>query len=151
MILHAAHDSAIAGHIGTAKTVELISRHYYWPTMNTDIRTYVLSCHACQSNKPSNAAPIGLRQLIPTPDRRWDVVTMDLITQLPKTKNGYDAIVVFVDKFSKMAHYAPTTTTVSAPQLASIFWKEVVRHHGIPSAIISDRDPRFTSNFWRAL
>jgi hypothetical protein len=150
-LLQEAHDSPIAGHVGTAKTTELLSRTYYWPTMNADIRSYVLSCPACQANKPSNASPMGLLQPIPTPDKRWDVVTMDLITQLPRTRNGHDAIVVFVDKLSKMAHYAATTTTVSAPQLASIFWKEIVRHHGIPSAIISDRDPRFTSHFWRAL
>ena len=150
-LLHEAHDNNISGHVGTAKTVELLSRNYYWPTMHTDVRKYVLSCSACQANKASNALPMGLLQPIPTPERRWDVVTMDLITQLPRTRNGHDAIVVFVDKYSKMAHYTATTTTVSAPQLASLFWKEVVRYHGIPSAIISDRDPRFTSHFWRAL
>jgi transposase InsO family protein len=150
-LLHEAHDNNISGHVGTAKTVELLSRTYYWPTLHTDVRTYVLSCPACQANKANNALPMGLLQPIPTPERRWDVVTMDLITQLPRTRNGHDAIAVFVDKYSKMAHYASTTTTVSAPQLASLFWKEIVRHHGIPSAIISDRDPRFTSHFWRAL
>ena len=150
-LLREFHDAPISGHVGTAKTTELVSRSYYWPSMYTDIRNYVLSCSACQANKPSNAAPMGLLQPIDAPDRRWDTVTMDLITQLPRTKDGHDAIVVFVDKFSKMAHYAATTTTVTAPQLASIFWREIVRHHGIPSSIISDRDPRFTSNFWRAL
>ena len=150
-LLHEAHDSAVSGHVGTAKTIELLSRNYYWPTLQRDARNYVLSCHACQSNKPSNATPMGLLQPIPTPERRWDTVTMDLITQLPKTKHGHDAIVVFVDKFSKMAHYVATTTTVTAPQLASLFWREVVRHHGLPSSIISDRDPRFTSHFWKAL
>ena len=76
---------------------------------------------------------------------------MDLITQLPKSKSGKDAIVVFVDKLTKMVHYAATTTTVSASQLASIFFREVVRLHGIPSSILSDRDPRFTGKFWRNL
>ncbi|MCW2743449.1 MAG: uncharacterized protein JWR45_3871 [Blastococcus sp.] len=150
-LLHEAHDNSISGHVGVAKTVELLSRNYYWPTLHSDVRSYVLSCSACQANKPTNTLPSGLLQPIPIPERRWDVVTMDLITQLPRTRNGHDAIVVFVDKYSKMAHYAATTTTVSAPQLASLFWKEVVRHHGIPSTIISDRDPRFTSHFWRAL
>ena len=76
---------------------------------------------------------------------------MDLITQLPRTAAGHDAIVVFVDKLSKMVHYAPTTTTVTAPQLARLFFDVVVRHHGVPVSIVSDRDARFTSLFWRAL
>ena len=76
---------------------------------------------------------------------------MDLITQLPRSRAGNDAIVVFVDKLTKMVHYAATTTDVSAPKLARIFFEQVVRHHGLPSSILSDRDPRFTGNFWRAL
>ncbi len=119
--------------------------------MNAAIKDYVTSCLACQQNKPSNALPIGLLHPLPVPEHRWQVVTMDLITQLPRTTSGHDAIVVFVDKYSKMVHYAPTTTTVTAPQLAKLFFQHVVRHHGVPTAIVSDRDPRFTSNFWRAL
>jgi hypothetical protein len=77
---------------------------------------------------------------------------MDLITGLPITRHGqHDAIVVFVDKLSKMVHYAPCTTTIDAPALAKIFFREVVRLHGVPEIIISDRDPRFTSHFWTAL
>jgi transposase InsO family protein len=76
---------------------------------------------------------------------------MDLITQLPHTKAGNDAIVVVVDKYSKMLHCIPTTTTVTARQLAKLFFNEIVRLHGVPSSIISDRDPRFTSSFWQQL
>ena len=76
---------------------------------------------------------------------------MDLITQLPRTRTGYDAIFVVVDKYSKMIHCIPTTTTVTAPQLANLFFREIVRHHGLPTSIISDRDPRFTSSFWSEL
>ena len=76
---------------------------------------------------------------------------MDLITGLPSTKEGHDAIVVFVDRLTKMVHAIPTTTTVDARQLADIFFKEIFRLHGLPKAIISDRDPRFTSIFWRSL
>ena len=78
-------------------------------------------------------------------------MTTDLITQLPPTRWGKDAIVVFVDKLTKMAHFTATTTTVAGPQLADIFMHEVVRLHGVPSVIVSDRDPRFTGGFWRAL
>jgi hypothetical protein len=94
---------------------------------------------------------MGTLQPLPIPERPWQVVTMDLITQLPSTKNGHDAIVVFVDKLTKMALYAATTTNVTALELAHLFFKEVVRHHGLPESIISDRDPRFNSIFWKAL
>jgi hypothetical protein len=89
-------------------------------------------------------------QPLPIPTRPWQQVSMDLITQLPRSRSGNDAIVVFVDKLTKLVHYAATTTTVSAPQLATIFMREVVRLHGVPESILSDRDPRFTSHFWRA-
>lgn len=150
-LLNEAHDAAISGHVGMSKTLELLSRNYYWPKMKEDVTHYVKSCYKCQSNKPNNRYPLGLLQSIPVPEKAWEQVSMDLITQLPKTKEGYDAIVVFVDKFTKMVHIAPTTTTVTAPQLARIFFREVVRLHGVPKSIISDRDPRFTSNFWKCL
>ena len=88
---------------------------------------------------------------LPTPSKRWEQVTMDRITQLPITDKGYDSIVVWVDKLSKKAIYAPTQTTITAPELASLMYREVVRHHGVPKSIISDRDPLFTSHFWRSL
>ena len=76
---------------------------------------------------------------------------MDLITQLPKTKDGHDAIVVFVDRLSKMVHFQPTVTSASAPDIAKIFFNTIFRLHGMPTAIISDRDSRFTSLFWKSL
>ena len=76
---------------------------------------------------------------------------MDLIVSLPKTKNGYDAIFVVVDRLTKMMHAIPITTNINAPQLAHVFFKEMYRLHGIPKVIVSDRDPRFTSIFWRSL
>ena len=76
---------------------------------------------------------------------------MDFIVQLPKTKAGFDAIVVFVDIFSKMVHFAPTKTTASAPDTARLFFDHIVRLHGLPKSIISDRDAKFTSRFWKSL
>lgn len=145
------HDTPTSGHLGTGKTMERVSRFFYWPGMHADIRRYVSTCLTCQANKPSTQLPMGKLQPLPIPERPWQVVTMDLITQLPRTKNGHDAIVVFVDKLTKMAHYAATTTNVTALELSQIFFKEVVRYHGLPESIVSDRDPRFTSIFWKAL
>lgn len=150
-ILYEHHDAVTAGHCGIFKTSELVSRYFYWPNMQEDIKKYIGSCLPCQSNKPSNQAPMGLLQPLPIPEKKWSQVSMDLITQLPKSRSGFDAIFVVVDKLTKMVHFIPTTTNVNAPQLAHIFFKEVVRLHGLPSSIVSDRDARFTSKFWRAL
>jgi hypothetical protein len=150
-LLEEAHDIPISGHVGIAKTIDLLSRTYYWPKLHEDVKEYITSCLPCQSNKARNSALAGLAQPIEPPVRRWDQVSMDLITQLPKTSTGYDAILVVVDKYSKMLHIIPTTTTVTAPDLAKLFFKEIIRLHGIPSSIISDRDPRFTSSFWQQI
>ena len=149
-ILHECHDAPTGGHLGKDKTIEQVKRRFYWPRMDEEIQTYVTGCDACQRNKPSQQAKIGLMQPLPIPERPWQQVSMDLITQLPRSKKGNDAIVVFVDKLTKMVHYVATTTTVTAPQLATLFMHEVVRLHGVPDSILSDRDPRFTAHFWRA-
>ena len=149
-IMHECHDATMSGHLGTAKTLERCTRSFYWPRMHDEVRTYVQSCMACrqqtQQSTPSRSVAI-LTDSRPSLQQ----VTMDLITQLPKTERGYDAVVVFVDKLSKMIHIAPAHTTVSAPDLARIMIHEVVRLHGVPESIVSDRDLRFTSMFWRSL
>jgi hypothetical protein len=150
-ILHECHDIPTSGHLGTAKTLELVKRQFYWNAMDKDVKEYVTTCLQCQRNKPSNQAPIGLLRPLPIPERPWSSVSMDLITQLPRTPNGYDAIFVVVCRFTKMVHYIPCVTAVTAPQLSKLFFREVVRHHGMPLSIVSDRDPRFTSLFWQGL
>ena len=150
-ILHECHDIPTSGHLGTAKTLELVKRQFYWNAMDKEVKEYVTSCLQCQRDKPSNQAPIGLLQPLPIPERPWSSVSMDLITQLPRTVNGFDAIFVVVCRFTKMVHYIPCVTAATAPQLAKLFFREVVRHHGMPLSIVSDRDPRFTSLFWQGL
>lgn len=151
IIFQECHDVPLSGHLGTAKTIERVERRFTWPRMHDEIRRYVATCVSCQQNKPSSQLPIGLLQPLPIPDRPWQTVSMDLITALPRTKSGHDAIVVFVDKLTKWATYVPTTTNVDAPTLAHLFFQHIVRLRGVPSYIISDRDPRFTSIFWRSL
>ena len=151
LIIQACHDEITAAHVGVTKTIELISRTFYWKLLHKEVKEYVTTCTLCQRNKSNNQAPLGLLQSIQTPAKRWDTVTLDLITSLPMTKSGNDCIVVFVDKFSKMAHYVATTTNITAPKLATLFIQNVVRLHGLPNNLISDRDSRFTSNFWRSL
>jgi hypothetical protein len=150
-ILVECHDTPVSGHLGEWKTLAKVARHCYWPNMRATVQEYLRSCDSCQRNKATHQLPQGLLQALEIPNTRWDTVTMDLITQLPRTSSGNDAIVVLVDKFSKMVHYVATTTTVTAEKLAEIFLNNVVKYHGIPKNLVSDRDPRFTSKFWQCL
>jgi hypothetical protein len=147
-----AHDIAISGHLGRTKTLERLTRAFYWPNMHRVVAEYVRTCPSCQVNKPSNQQPLGLLYSLPVPQRRWDSVSLDLVTGLPKTAAGHDAIVVFVDRLTKMIRIVPTQQTVTAEGTARLFFDHVFRHgHGVPSTLVSDRDPRFTSQFWQAL
>ena len=115
------------------------------------MRKYVSACASCQAQKPRATAKPGLLQPLPVPDTRWQSVSMDLMVELAKSESGNDAVVVFVDRLSKRVHLAPCTTTITAPQLARVFVKDVFRLHGVPKVLVCDRDPKFVSEFWRAL
>ena len=145
------HDTTLAGHLGMDKTLACLARNYFWPRMKQDVHDYVRTCPCCQFNKGRNRKPGGLLQPLPVPERRWECVTMDFITNLPKTAAGYDAILTCVDKLTKMVHLAPTRTTATAPDTAQLYFSTITRLHGLQSSIISDRDPKFTSKFWEAL
>jgi hypothetical protein len=94
---------------------------------------------------------MGLLQLLPIPDRKWEVITMDFITGLPRTNKKHDSIMVVVEKLTEASHFVPVKTTHTMTNIAEIFMKEIVRLHGIPRTIVSDKDTKFTSNFWRGL
>lgn len=150
-LLYELHDSPTAGHFGADKTYQELRRSYYWPEMQQIVREYVTTCNKCQGNKAVHRKRYGKMRSLPIPRKRWEDISMDLITGLPVTAAGHDAIVVFVDRMSKMVHAVPTTKTVSAEQLADIFINTVFLHHGLPKTIVSDRDPRFTSDFWQCI
>ena len=145
------HDAEIAGHQGFERTYERIHQNYYWPRMTTNIKEYIRSCDSCQRVKASQKRPAGLLQPMPIPEAKWESVSMDFITHLLTTSNGNDAIVVFVDMLTKMAHFVAMKTTDSAPTVARLFFDHVFRLHGLPKRIVSDRDARFTSRFWKSL
>jgi hypothetical protein len=151
VLMREVHDVKIGGHVGMNKTLEILKRKFYWPKMQYHVQRYIASCQKCQENKNSNTSPIGLLSPLPIPNKKWEVVSIDFITFLPMTKNKYDAIMVVVDKLTKMVHYIPCTSDINAVQVARLFFNHIVRHHGIPSTIISDRDSKFTSLFWKEL
>jgi len=144
------HDNS--GHIGVQKTHELISRQVYWKNLYDDIVEYVKQCIPCQRNKPSNQHPHGLLQPLEIPEAPWQSVSMDFITGLPKTRSiGYDCLLTITDRLTKMIHLIPTFTTATAKDIATQFLRHVVRYHGLPQSIVSDRDTKFSSNFWQSI
>jgi hypothetical protein len=150
-VLAECHDTPYAGHVGRTKTLHNVRKNFWWPGVAQDVRRFVKSCDSCQRVKPNNRHPIGLLQPLPVPGDTWDSVSMDLVVSLPQTAAGFTAIAVFVDRLSKMVHLAPCRDDTTAEQFADIFVQHVFRSHGLPTQIVSDRDPRFTSKFWRAL
>jgi hypothetical protein len=119
--------------------------------MYNDVEKYVKSCDKCQRNKVINDKPTGLLQPLPVPTRPWESISLDFVTHLPITSTGMDAIMVVVDRFSKQAHFIPTTSKADAATTARLFLTNVYRLHGLPRSIVSDRDPKFTSRFWKTL
>ena len=145
------HRAAYSGHFGVDKTYAKLREDFWWPRMRQTVRQLLRSCHECQVVAPRTDAKYGLLKPLEIPDKCWEQVTLDLITGLPESARGNDSCVVFVDRLSKMVHYAPCSKTVDAPGMARLFVNEVVRLHGWPRVVISDRDPRFDSDFWRAV
>ncbi|KAF1336548.1 reverse transcriptase, partial [Globisporangium splendens] len=149
-LLYEYHDSPSGGHLGREKTFLSLSRDYYWPHMYKWVRKYVRTCEICQRVKPSGSTQAPLRSLA-VPSDSWKSVSMDFIFGLPRDTHGRNGILVFVDRFSKMVHLAPVSDKISAEKTAKVFVDVVFRLHGLPVEIVSDRDTRFTSKFWRAL
>ena len=147
-ILYLAHDSPTAGHCGQTKTYYEVTRIYYWEGIKDYIYSYVSSCIRCQMNKHITSKKAGLMLPLQIPTRRWQQISMDFITDLPPSENNNDSIWVIVDRLSKMAHFIPVSKTLTSMQLCKLFMCRIVRYHGIPLDIVSDRDTRFTSETW---
>ncbi|GBG62010.1 hypothetical protein CBR_g28486 [Chara braunii] len=146
------HDQAAAGHMGFHKTLARVSRLYVWPKRKDFVKDYVAECPTCQEVNSANHLPYGLLQPLPIPEGRWQSISMDFIGLLrPSTPRGHDAILVISDRFTKRARFVPCRYAISAREVADIVFDRVVRDHDLPLTIISDRDPRFTSRFWRRL
>ena len=139
-----------AAHGGYFKTYNRISATYYWPRMSREIKSFVNTCDVCQKTKPRRHGPTGLLQPIPIPSQPFEVVSMDFIPELP-ISDGFDNILVIVDKLTKYAIIIPTTTRVTEEETARLFFKHVVSKFGIPRQVISDRDTRWRGDFWKEI
>jgi hypothetical protein len=141
--MNGAHDATHAGHKGLDKTYAAISSTYYWICMYTDIKEYVGSCDVCQHTKSRTVKPYGLCKPLQLAKRKWGSVSMDMIVSLPRTKSGFDAILVVVCRFTKYVLFIPCHTTTTAEQCAQLFHLHVTSKYGLPDDIVSDRDSRF--------
>ena len=146
------HDDVFAGHFRKSRTAELMRRSYDWPGAVRDVRRYCHDCVECQKAKPSHHKPYGLLNPLPVPTEPWHTVTMDFITDLPLSSTygstTWDSILVVVDKLTKMAHYIPVRKTMSVADFIEVFIRDIVRLHGVPEVLVTDRDKLFTSEQW---
>jgi hypothetical protein len=149
-ILHALHTSPIGGHSGFHATYHRVKRLFLWPGLKAQVRQFVSQCATCQQAKTERVPFPGLLEPLKVPDGFWQVVTMDFINGLPSS-SGFDCIMVVVDKLSRYAHFIPLKHPFTAFSVAMAYVKEVYRLHGLPVAIVSDRDPIFTSTLWQEL
>jgi len=147
-ILRDHHDAQAAGHLGRARTLELISRNIYWPGQRKYIHRYVDHCDTYHRIKPIRHVPFGLLKPLELPHRPWDMISMDFITALPMS-NGKEALWVIIDHLTKMGYFVVCQGTMNPEDLAYHFLRQVIRPHGLPSSIVSDRGSLFTSDFWR--
>ncbi|GJX07412.1 reverse transcriptase domain-containing protein [Tanacetum coccineum] len=151
LIMHESHKSKYSIHPGADKMYHDLKMLYWWPNMKADIATYVSKCLTCAKVKAEHQRPSGLLVQPDIPEWKWEKITMDFITKLPKTAAGYDSIWVIVDRLTKSAHFLPMKETDSTEKLTRLYMKEIVARHGIPVSIISDRDSHFTSRVWQSL
>ncbi|MCO5581284.1 hypothetical protein L7F22_035163 [Adiantum nelumboides] len=150
-VMQEAHDSPYVGHRGTSATTNALKRYFYWPTLRADIEKYVRECLVCQKVKHDRHKVYGKLKPLRVPDKPWESIAMDCITDLPRSKNGNDAIWIIIDRFSKQAHFLPIKKTIKADHMAKTFLAQIFKRHGMPKSIVSDRDPRMTSLFWQSL
>ncbi|MCI08737.1 retrotransposon protein, partial [Trifolium medium] len=151
MILEEGHRSGLSIHPGVTKMYQYLKKLFWWPGMKREISEFVYACLVCQKSKIEHQKPSGLLQPLFVPEWKWDSIAMDFVGGLPKTAKGNEMIWVIVDRLTKSAHFIAIKTGMLVPKLAEIYIDQIVRLHGIPSSIVSDRDPRFTSRFWESL
>ena len=150
-LLEEAHSSRYSMHPGSTKMFNDMRKIYWWPRMRREVASFVARCLVCQQVKAEHQAPAGKLQSLSIPEWKWERITMDFVVGLPRTFRKNDAVWVIVDRLTKSAHFLPMRQDNSLDELAELYVREIVRLHGVPVSIVSDRDPRFTSHFWGSL
>ncbi len=146
-VLRWGHSSKLAVHPGVRGTLAIIRQRFWWPTRERDIRRFVASCPVCAQTKSSNSPPAGFLRPLPIPSRPWSHIALDFVTGLPPSA-GNTVVLTVVDRFSKAAHFIPLPKLPSAKETAQLMVDHVFKIHGLPTDVVSDRGPQFTSQFW---
>lgn len=149
-LIAAFHSSAMGGHSGVFATYQRLKKLFYWPGQKTDVELFVKQCQICQQAKHEHCKYPGLLQPLPIPQHSWQDLSMDFVEGLPKS-GGYTVILVVVDRLTKYAHFIPVKHPFTASQIAQLFFTHIVKLHGLPRSIVSDRDKIFTSTLWQEL
>ena len=144
------HGGGLAGHFGITKTLLALESCYYWPHLRRNTHRMVGQCSTLTIGKTTKQNT-GQYLPLPIPDSPWQEVSLDFVLGLPRTWRRLDAILVVVDRFSKMAHFIACSKTMDVAHTARLFFNEVVRLHGVPRSVVSDRDVRFTRKLWKWL
>ncbi|GJY69906.1 putative reverse transcriptase domain-containing protein [Tanacetum coccineum] len=149
--MHESHNSKYSIHPGSDNMYQDLKKLYWWPNMNAIVAEYVGKCLTCSRVKEECQKPSGLLIQPEIPTWKWERITMDFVTKLPKTSNEHDTIWFIVDRLTKSAHFIPTKATDSMETLTRLYIKEIISRHEVPISIISDRDSHFTSRFWQSM
>jgi hypothetical protein len=138
-------------HPGYQNTIAAIKSQYFWPCMKKEVVECIVKCLECQKVKTNQRHPVGFLHLFPILEWKWEVVTIDFITKLPRIAKQHDSIMMVVDNLTKVAHFIPAKLTHKETKIVDIYMKEIFRLHGVPKEIVSNKDPKFTSNFGKGL
>ena len=150
-LLYEAHNTVFTMHLGGNKMHQDLKQYYWWRGIKRDVIEYVSKCLTCQQVKSKHQVPSGLLNPIPVPQRKWDNIAMDFVSSLPLTQRKHDSVWVIVDRLTKLTYFIPIRIDYYMDRLAELYVDEIMRLHGVSLSIVSDRDPRFTSRFWKEL
>ena len=150
-LLFEAHNTVFTMHPGGNKMYQDLKQFYWWKGMKRDVTEYVSKCLTSQQVKAKHQVPTGLLNPLPIPQWKWDNITMDFVSGFPLTQQKNDSFWVIFDKLTKSAHFIPVKMDYSMDRLAELYVEDIVRLHGVQLSIVSDRDPHFTSRFWKEL
>ena len=145
------HVVPYAAHPGVQRTIGKVRRYFWWKGMAGDVREFVEACPTCQLEKTDHTMKKGSLQSLAIPEAKWQEVSIDFVTDLPTTSSGEDSIMTVVDRATKMVHLIPCQKTTTAGEAARLYWQHVVRIHGVPRAIHTDRGAQFVGKWWREI